>query len=673
MLELLQKIHEEQTKLEKESTMISPKVAFYREFFRKYPTRNIIDIINIPSQELILAVLASSNATLSFEFIEDAVRSNGQFLEEINMEAFDAFIKAAITQDEEGNFDAIVEALQQPEEEISISDALGQLFDLFKAMKEKNVASNTTLMTKFFIGLAEEHGTTKENLAKLLYIIKQEAKECKKYTPEYLEVACREDLGILLSHAVDLRDTLDIYRDHYKHIEEYTKEADQASGRRTSKKVRDQMYIDFVSTFSGNYKETLASIARISKYFERISSLEQNRVTGLRREKGNLEQLATIVGNALKAPTQEVTLPTKVISKISSPELKRQVLTAVYIHNKDIQLGRLNEYLELSANDATHYRLLLSQYGITPDKYDVSTVMDISLSDLEAMLKTLTKLKITDPEQLVFLLQTSDIASVSAIHQLAERGVLSYDFVALHPRLFSIDSKEQSALLANLATIQDEKLNPYHFTTSEDRLLISPAKFSETISILSEYQLTQCLKTGLDLSFLGQDGLPEAIDTLLELGYEESLEENLSLLNYKDRFNRLRVLKELNIPVTKEELIQVLSNDKFYVPDHMISDYLYNATEHNLPAVITSDVEQEIDLSCLDEFSNTSRTYLINGVLISKSKVRRNLQDVTKTIPENGVLLYGICKGSVLTDEEYQRISSQISGEKASSPIIKKI
>ena len=147
------------------------------------------------------------------------------------------------------------------------------------------------------------------------------------------------------------------------------------------------------------------------------------------------------------------------------------------------------------------------------------------------------------------------------------------------------------------------------------------------------------------------------IDTLLELGYETALVEDLSILNYQNNFKRLYLLKILNIPVESiGELKQVLSSEKFIVPTDTIDSYLYNA---NISQEKQPDLEI-IPSEFLSEYSASSRTYNINGILISKNKVKRNIQNLDESISSANFLTF-LTTNSILSDEEFSILKSSIT------------
>ena len=284
------------------------------------------------------------------------------------------------------------------------------------------------------------------------------------------------------------------------------------------------------------------------------------------------------------------------------------------------------------------------------------------------MLEILSRLSIKTPSNLLTIIQNSDLETIENIFALAERGIITGNLVQNHISLFNPSSKEYESFMRNLDLITKKKLNPHYFTASEEMLTIPHQRFATSLKTLDDYQLLPNLKTGMNLSFMQEQGLHDAIDTLLELGFESNLEECLELLNFKDKFSRLSVLKTLNIPVTDtKELLEILQTDKFYVPDNEIPNYIYNATKYHLPKNVIEVEEPKkkvSDVTRLASFSNTERTYDIGGVLISKNRVHRNLSHVLATGKPTERIIYGVLKDATLSDEEVLKVVAAITPQK---------
>ena len=352
----------------------------------------------------------------------------------------------------------------------------------------------------------------------------------------------------------------------------------------------------------------------------------------------------------------------ELLSKIPSPKVRLEALRLIYQHNKKIYSKMAAEYNELSANNKSHYQVLLAKYGILSNDHNVEMAMTKSLVDASKIFEDLTSVGLTTPSILLKAVSTSDSETIARLTSLISKEIITNDLVINNESLFDKYSTEYASLMNNLDFLVEQKANPKAFNTGSI-LLTEPVLLQENYQVLLDYELISSLKTDLNHSFLAQEDLSHSIDTLLELGYEDYLEEDLNLLNYKDRFARLRLVKTLNIPIdTKDELLAVLTTDKFYVPDDEIYDYLYNAVDYQEQVIEESNETSRESTESLENYINTKRTYSFAGVIISKNKVKRNLEKSPSLTPES--LLSSVVSGSTLTDQEYVKLKSCLNPSK---------
>ena len=112
----------------------------------------------------------------------------------------------------------------------------------------------------------------------------------------------------------------------------------------------------------------------------------------------------------------------------------------------------------------------------------------------------------------------------------------------------------------------------------------------------------------------------ERIDKYIELGYMGYLEKDLGLLNYDPK--RLELLGSMNIPIDNiEELKDVLTSDKFIVPDNNIDSYIPNALVYKEKVKLTDNIS---DLDC---FLINPYSYKIGNRVISYNKVMRLIDE----------------------------------------------
>ena len=394
------------------------------------------------------------------------------------------------------------------------------------------------------------------------------------------------------------------------------------------------------------------SLLRVKAYYEKLKSEKRAIERNKEKELQALENLEKQLPLILKE-NQEITTIKDLLNRITSKEIRLNALRIVYLHNKSIYEELFKEYKKLSSNKKSKYKRLLNDYDINVKEETISYIMLNSLEDVKTILSTLTKLGITNPNTLLNTLTRTNLNTINNILTQINKGIISKELVINNPSLLCFTSIEYKNFTENLNYLQEKNLNPHYFRSNQSLLLENSKTIKASFEILENYDLLLSLKTGIDCSFLINEDLELGIDLVLELGYESFLEENLSLLNYQNNFKRLLVLKSLNIPVTSlEELEDVLKTDKFLIPDSKIDDYIYNATPYNPKEIESENDITQIDI--LEDFSNTKRTYLIGGILISKNKFKRNFTTTNNTNIDS--IFYSIIKDSYLSDEEVSSI-----------------
>lgn len=638
MINILRMINKEKNLIELElSKPEDERIIFFQNFFKKYKADTLSGAMDTPASELAIAIILQRVPSLSVETVKQAVYGTKPIFEEKDNESV-AQLDALVTKfaDDKTLYKKIRRMLET-EEDYKLSSLLkkeGQLAIIVRLLlNETNIKPND-LFT-----LIDLYSENKEAFCETFAILDTLGKIAKDQEfHNFMIQAIVSDRGI------------------------------KVKNKEREKEVRRIIGKDY------NLDLLLDPLTQASSACTQYEQSRREHQKTLERNKKIYETLETDLYKAIQKG--EVTNISSLIKRVPSEEIRLAVLKLVYTHNQEIYKALTAEYQTLSANDASQYQILLERYGISPETYEVGSVMENGIEDLTTMLEILSRLSIKDPKVLLSIVQTTNLETAENIYALAERGIITSNLLISHQNIFNPNSNEYEHFMRNLDLINKKKLNPHHFTTSEEVLTLPHQRFSANLKTLEDYELLPNLKAGMNLSFLEDDSIAEAIDTLLELGYESSLEECLELLNYKDKFERLKVLKALNIPVTDTAtLLEVLTTDKFYVPDNEIPNYIYNAAKYHLPSSVveTEEPKKKVsDVTRLANFSHTPRTYSFNGVLISKNKVHRNLSHVLATGKPTERIIYGVLNGSTLTDEEVLKVVASITPQKTTKVVKEK-
>lgn len=263
-----------------------------------------------------------------------------------------------------------------------------------------------------------------------------------------------------------------------------------------------------------------------------------------------------------------------IFSKITDEEIRKIILQYIYLYNKDIYLETNNKYNQLAKNSVLNYKVLLSKYKINLSEESIEQIISRhSIDKLEEILKILSD-NCFEMNDIAIILQISELETIKEIIALLAIGYINKNLLVKNLNLFNIDSSVYKNFISIINMIKQNQINPYYFSNCQDIYLIDINLLNDNINILNEYKLFGNMKAGEDYKFFNNVNLRESIEIIFNLGLGNYLKD-LTILNYADKFNRLRILKMLNISIeSREQLISILTTNKFFVPDEMIPKYV---------------------------------------------------------------------------------------------------
>lgn len=425
---------------------------------------------------------------------------------------------------------------------------------------------------------------------------------------------------------------------------------------KSARKVLDSLGLgeeDTKKDFDINATKKIIFAAR--SYYDREKQLATSEKKAIRRELTAYESLEENLEKMFSH--SEIKNVSELLRRISNPNIRLELLKLVYLHNQKIY-DEISTELEKQTKDPSNiYQSLLDDYGISPELYQIADVRLVPLDELKNMLESLKALAITEPKIILEIIKTSNFDTIQNIRAQVSKGIIDSELLRNNLAIFSKESKEYKNFISNLEFFIEEGFNPHYLRANQEIFLLSPTQIKRNIKVLQEYDLLSSMKTGMDSRFLLNENLSENIDTLLELGYEEVLVEDLSLLNYQHNFKRLQILKELDIRLSDlGELKSVLESEKFLIPRERISSYLYNSVPYKIERL---EDDLVIPATILGNYEYSSRTYNIGGILISKNKVQRNIPNLNEETT-NKNLITALSSNSILSDEEFETIRSLI-------------
>lgn len=405
--------------------------------------------------------------------------------------------------------------------------------------------------------------------------------------------------------------------------------------------------------FKFKSKDIEESIDGIRRYASDVISEEKARKRKIKKNFSNYTYIESWI-KRLKHNQEITTIPDEVM-QLDDEELQKQILERIYNNNMSIYTQIEKKYNDLSSNSYNKYSLLLEQYGIDISNYNIDITNDIN--DVKKILKLVSSLNIKSPHKIVEIINTSKLKIVESINNLVKKGYIDNEYVNNNINIFS-DSYID--LISNIEEFKKEGLSLSSISKLKDSLCEDSDTIQRSIAVLKEYGLFSSLGDCSSSSFLNNEQLEQKIDKLLELGMEQFLKEDLSLLNYEDSvYDKILLAYKLNIPIEDTNSLHNILSTPFIVSDDDIDTYLFNVSRKSLDSLEDININKNDLLELLEKKQSSENVYDFDGVLISKNKMSRNLENSDDEIPLKTVILCMI-DDKILDTDELEKITKTL-------------
>lgn len=405
--------------------------------------------------------------------------------------------------------------------------------------------------------------------------------------------------------------------------------------------------------FKFKSKDIEESIDGIRRYASDVISEEKARKRKIKKNFSNYTYIESWI-KRFKHNQEITTIPDEVM-QLDDEELQKQILERIYNNNMSIYTQIEKKYNDLSSNSYNKYSLLLEQYGIDISNYNIDITNDIN--DVKKILKLVSSLNIKSPHKIVEIINTSKLEIVESINNLVKKGYIDNEYVNNNINIFS-DSYID--LISNIEEFKKEGLSLSSISKLKDSLCEDSDTIQRSIAVLKEYGLFSSLGDSSSSSFLNNEQLEQKIDKLLELSMEQFLKEDLSLLNYEDSvYDKILLAYKLNIPIEDTNSLHNILSTPFIVSDDDIDTYLFNVSRKSLDSLEDTNINKDDLLELLEKKQSSENVYDFDGVLISKNKVSRNLENSDDEIPLKTVILCMI-DDKILDTDELEKITKSL-------------
>ena len=404
--------------------------------------------------------------------------------------------------------------------------------------------------------------------------------------------------------------------------------------------------------FYDGYVITNEAIDFIKRYRDNLISDCEKKERKLQK---NYRNYQSFIDNFHKIfDVDEITEYSNIISLISDEDIRVAFLRMVYQHNM-VEYDKLDRtFNNLNKNSYVRYLSLLREFDINKEEINLSVLMKTPCEMVEIMLKLLNEMNLPK-EIIVKVLEKSNIEIIIFIKELRDKGILLQSTILNYNGIFVDNSEELLSLKHNLGILKQNGLNAANMINNPE-VLINNSLLEENINILKSYNLFNFIKSRSNYKYLADSNLVKKIDMFIELGYESYLVDDLALLN-ENNIERLYIMKSIGVPISnKEELLEILRGNNFIIHNDKLQNYITDFTPYYM------DKYLDISTDNLDNYLKGDRTYNINGVILSKNRVNRNIID---GLPMFNALI----SGSILNADEITYLINEFTVNKEKSRI----
>ncbi len=619
--ELLQAVIKEEEKLKQDMSFQNIELQYLENFLKNNKAHKLTDLKDIDVIHLIIAYCGSNNPVFTIQELQNTFLALAPMVERKSSENFAKFFENLHKIYLANNFETIKLVL---EEKNNVIKSIGLVSLLVKASVTKTKENMRLLDNKemnilsYFMLLNKDFATIEEAVS-MAVAIKQVQEVVKNAT--FLSFSATEIKGF-------------------------------EAGTKEQKDALNQMY---------DIKPILDRIDVIRKRVTKLKSNESKRRRDASKGVSEYENLRSLL-------RQEPELPIlnhqEIVSHIPNEKIKLEVLKYIYTSNLPYYKKLEDTYHELTENSATKYQTLLSDNGISIEMSDMGRIMQNSLSDVKDMLQIITSFDIKDKVEIANILQSSSKAYLDSMVSCCKEGYFDLEFITSHPMILENPSF-YDVISLNQNSMKEKGLNPLLLARDPEVWFQDFNVLRENLDIIERYQFLGSMSRASKYSFLRSEELEHTIDTILELGYEELLEQNIDLLNYDSKkWMRIYILKELNmVPSDIDTLTTVLQQEQFFVPEEKMKDYISNEP-CKMESMANDEVATEEEVRRkVDTFPQTKRTYVVGGVILSKNRVEKNIEEVgaLELSLANRVYL-SLARHTILSESEHDAMQKMMQG-----------
>lgn len=429
-------------------------------------------------------------------------------------------------------------------------------------------------------------------------------------------------------------------KDHNKNVELFSDTGSiNKKLKRFNKKVTDTS--EFDSLMEG-----------FIDYCNSIVTKEKKEKKKVKKELVFYEKLVSWL-NKIEDKEEQINISEEIL-KTPNNEILTTILKEIYKHNLFLCEVKKQEHERLLKDSKKHYKRILKKHNLNVDETDINFHIDIDCFD--SCLTLLEKLNIND-DTLIKILQKTNKEKIERLMNFVNSGYIKKELLVKFPNLFYNDNQDfYNSLCNNIKLLKSKKVSAT-VINNMDYAIFHPS-LEKSIFLLEDYDYLSDLKKCSSYEFLISNNLEQKLNIMIELGYGDNLEENLSLLRFPaDKYKNLFILREMNLlPHDTETLLNIL--DKTLINDKdSFDNYLLDMGKYI--DLADNDKQKDEFLEYLD-FNNNQKSdlkcYHFGNTLISKIKVKRELSKIDGNTITSLEQFKVLTKDKILNNSEYSDI-----------------
>ena len=282
----------------------------------------------------------------------------------------------------------------------------------------------------------------------------------------------------------------------------------------------------------------------------------------------------------------------RTVSKIPDEKFKQEILKYIYKYNLDYQIPTEEIYNETLELDLDSYYPILGAYSIPRTEETVARLRTkYTPAEVKNLLGQLGEVGIEDENVLYQVLLVSNKEAIDTLCCLAKKEVISPEVLKNYPAIFNSDDIWYKNALTNINTVITAGLNPRYMSSSKIALFAPPEVVKENIHSLKEKKLLSRIGKDTNIDFIGSLATNQVLTLATSAGYKKDIEEDIDLLNFEaTKWQRVYIMKEIDMPVASSELRSFLEAKTFFIPNYKLEEYIFDNEENTKPVQFTKKI-----------------------------------------------------------------------------------